>query len=79
MMPWADVVRLLGADVRASVHGNPHLNKQIIEVTTLMRVADNKHSFETLFQKAFPKKGAQLRLELRFPDEPQDENPDESE
>lgn len=43
--------------------GNPHLEKQIIEVTTLMRVADDKHSFERLFQKAFPSKdGVQLTL-----------------
>jgi putative SOS response-associated peptidase YedK len=26
MMPWADVVRLLGGDVRASVHGKPSWN-----------------------------------------------------
>jgi hypothetical protein len=46
--------------------GNPHLEKQIIEVTTLMRVADDKREFEGLFGRAFPnltKRGQQLGLD----------------
>jgi hypothetical protein len=35
--------------------GHPHLDKQIIEVTTLMRVSDDKTTFRKLFDKAFPK------------------------
>ncbi len=44
--------------------GEPHLNKQIIEVTAIMRVADDKEMFFRLFEKAFPKRGQQLRFEL---------------
>jgi hypothetical protein len=36
--------------------GHPHLDKQIIEVTTLMRVSDDKPAFKRLFAKAFPKR-----------------------
>ncbi|PYR92901.1 MAG: hypothetical protein DMF84_11580 [Acidobacteria bacterium] len=43
--------------------GEPHLEKQVIEVTALMRVSDDKNTFEKLFQKAFPSKdGFQLEL-----------------
>jgi hypothetical protein len=34
--------------------GNPHLDKQISTVTTLMRISENLHQFETLFERAFP-------------------------
>jgi len=34
--------------------GHPHLNKQIIEVTTLMRISDSKREFADLFGRAFP-------------------------
>jgi hypothetical protein len=44
--------------------GNPHLERQIIEVTTLMRVADDKKTFEGLFRKAFPMSGQQMQLAL---------------
>lgn len=44
--------------------GHPHLNKQIIEVTALMRVSEDKRGFQALFQKAFPKRGQQLPLDL---------------
>jgi hypothetical protein len=47
--------------------GEPHLDKQIIEVTTLMRVADDKKQFERLFHKAFPKAGAGHQLGLGLP------------
>lgn len=43
--------------------GHPHLDKQITEVVTLMRVSDDRPMFERLFQKAFPKRGQQLQLE----------------
>jgi hypothetical protein len=43
--------------------GHPHLDKQIVAVTTLMRVADNKERFWDLFERAFPKKGQQMRLD----------------
>ena len=46
--------------------GHPHLDKQIVAVTTLMRVAEDKHSFQRLFNKAFPASGQQIDLE--FPD-----------
>jgi hypothetical protein len=39
--------------------GHPHLDRQIVAVTTLMRVADNKEKFWDLFGKAFPKKNQQ--------------------
>lgn len=42
--------------------GHPHLNRQIIEVTTLMRVADSKAGFEALFRRAFPRRGQQAEL-----------------
>ncbi|MBS1803674.1 MAG: P63C domain-containing protein [Acidobacteria bacterium] len=35
--------------------GHPHLDRQIIEVTALMRVSDDKAMFKKLFEKAFPK------------------------
>jgi hypothetical protein len=44
--------------------GEPHLDKQIIEVTTLMRVADDKKAFERLFNKAFPRPGSADQLAL---------------
>ena len=42
--------------------GNPHLDKQISTVTTLMRISDNLPQFELLFERAFPP--AQPRLPL---------------
>lgn len=42
--------------------GNPHLDKQIVSVMTLMRVSDNKEMFHKLFEKAFPKAYEQLSL-----------------
>lgn len=51
--------------------GHPHLDKQIVAVTTLMRVADDKGGFERLFNKAFPKPGQQL--EMSFPENEPDE------
>ena len=44
--------------------GNPHLEKQVAIVTTLMRVASNWRSFERLFQRAFPSGPEQLEMEF---------------
>jgi len=44
--------------------GHPHLDKQILEVTTLLRVSDDKNAFKVLFDKAFPRRGQQLRFDL---------------
>jgi P63C domain len=41
--------------------GNPHLERQISTVTTLLRIARDKQEFEDLFERAFAK---QLRLPL---------------
>lgn len=46
--------------------GHPHLNKQIIEVVTLMRISDDKRQFFRLFRKAFPPRGQQL---LDYPED----------
>jgi hypothetical protein len=40
--------------------GHPHLDRQLLEVTTLLRVSDDRANFERLFEKAFP--GPQLEL-----------------
>jgi hypothetical protein len=53
--------------------GEPHLDKQIIEVTTLMRVADDKKAFERLFNKAFPRMPHQLVMESVLADEKEDD------
>lgn len=42
--------------------GNPHLEKQLAAVTTIMRIADDWPSFKRMFAKAFPKKGDQIEL-----------------
>jgi hypothetical protein len=34
--------------------GEPHIDKQIIEVTTLLRISDNKDDFDRVFKRAFP-------------------------
>jgi hypothetical protein len=51
--------------------GNPHLEKQIISVTTLMRIAPNWKVFEMLFEKAFPnpKNATYQQLEMTLGDE----------
>jgi hypothetical protein len=42
--------------------GNTHLDRQISTVTTLMRISENKHQFETLFERAFPPVAPRLPL-----------------
>lgn len=44
--------------------GEPHLDRQITVVTTLMRIAQNKHDFEALFRRAYPKSGEQQLIRL---------------
>jgi hypothetical protein len=52
--------------------GNVHLDKQVMTVTTLMRVSDNKQQFEDLFEKAFPPAQPRLALVVNT-DTPEDE------
>jgi len=42
--------------------GNPHLEKQLVAVTTLMRAAPNWTNFERMFKRAFPSKQGELDL-----------------
>ncbi len=42
--------------------GNPHLERHIASVTTLMRAAPNWRNFERLFQRAFPSGHEQLEM-----------------
>jgi len=44
--------------------GREHLKKQIIEVTTLMSVAESKEQFDSLFQQKYNRAPAQLKLEF---------------
>lgn len=47
--------------------GNPHLEKQLVAIITLMRSADNWREFERLFNRAFPSI-SHRQLELGFPE-----------
>lgn len=49
--------------------GNPHLDKQISTVTTLMRISNNKTEFEDLFERAFPPVEPRLPLVVDVEDE----------
>jgi hypothetical protein len=42
--------------------GHPHLDRQLVEVTALMRVSETREEFERLFKRAFPKRNEQLDL-----------------
>jgi hypothetical protein len=42
--------------------GNPHLEKHIASVVTLMRVSDSWTQFKVLLRRAFPKKNDQMEL-----------------
>jgi hypothetical protein len=57
--------QLLTADT-----GIPHLDKQILTVTTLMRISDDKAMFESLFERAFPPMEPRLPLDLGDIDSP---------
>ena len=48
--------------------GNEHLNKQLLEVTMLMRISETQADFEQIFRKAFPKRAqstAQLQIDYK--------------
>ncbi len=51
--------------------GHPHLDKQIIEVITLMRVSENKDAFRTLFARAFPKRSKKNENQITLFTEPE--------
>jgi hypothetical protein len=44
--------------------GNPHLEKQLTAVTTLMRAAPDWRIFKMLFDRAFPEPNAQIEMNL---------------
>ena len=44
--------------------GNPHLDRQIVATTTLLKVSDDKEVFKTNFRKAFPKRGDQEEFDF---------------
>lgn len=44
--------------------GEPHLDRQITVVTTLMRIARDNDDFEALFRRAYPKLGEQQMMRL---------------
>ena len=50
--------------------GHPHLDRQISTVTTLMRIANSKTEFETLFERAFPPVNPRLPLIVDVPADP---------
>jgi hypothetical protein len=49
--------------------GNPHLDKQILTVTTLMRISKNSAEFEDLFERAFPPVQPRLPLVVEVSDD----------
>jgi hypothetical protein len=49
--------------------GVPHLDKQIVAVTTLLKVSPDKKFFSEMLARAFPKKGEQMPLALPVDDE----------
>ena len=49
--------------------GNPHLEKQLVAVTTLMRAAPNWVVFERMFKRAFPDRQAELDLIDKDPEQ----------
>ncbi len=44
--------------------GNPHLDRQIVAITTTMKLSDGKDDFTTKCRRLFPKRDDQLDLEL---------------
>jgi hypothetical protein len=51
--------------------GNPHLEKQLAVVTTLMRISPNWRVFMTHFERAFPSEAEQMKFD--FGDEEQEQ------
>ena len=49
--------------------GNPHLDRQIVATTTIMKLADDKEDFKAKFRKLFPKRGDQEEFEFEPPDD----------
>jgi hypothetical protein len=50
--------------------GNPHLDRQIVATTTIMKLADDKEDFKGKFRKLFPKRGDQEEFEYEPVDDP---------
>lgn len=50
--------------------GNPHLDRQIVATTTILKIADNKDDFKSKYRKAFPKRGNQEEFDFDTDDEP---------
>lgn len=50
--------------------GHPHLDGQILKVTTLLQVSDSPAEFVRNFKKAFPQPGQQTELNLSEDEEP---------
>jgi len=50
----------------------PHFDRQIVAVTTILRISDDQHEFTRNFEKAFPKDAQQLRLPLRVAIDPEE-------
>lgn len=46
--------------------GNPHPDRQISSVTTLMRIAGTQVEFEDYFEKAFPPPQSRLPLKVKI-------------
>lgn len=42
--------------------GNPHLDKQVVAVTTTMKLSSDKEDFKQKFRRLFPKRGDQAEL-----------------
>lgn len=51
--------------------GNVHLDKQILTVTTLMRIARDKQDFQDMFERAFPPPQQRLALVVDVPEQAQ--------
>lgn len=49
--------------------GHPHLDNQIVKVTTIMQLSENKGEFTRNFAKAFPEPGQQTDLALPDPND----------
>jgi hypothetical protein len=49
--------------------GNPHLERHLVAVTTLMRASPNWNIFEMLFKRAFPSHQKQAQIEMDLPEE----------
>jgi len=48
--------------------GNPHLDRQIVAVTTIMKLADTKADFVSKFKRLYPRQGEQMDLALGDPE-----------